>query len=436
MSSKLLAGLKKKMGANMLTADKAEAAVTHFIDTGSDLLNANISNKPNGGWPCRRIVELFGQESIGKTTLIYQGMKNCQDAGGIVLYCDVEQAISPEMMDNIGVNRSEVLLYRETALERIFEWLEARLIDIIELQPKKLEDQVPVLILLDSLAQMTIDQELELGYESNMNTSLMKAKLIGQSYRKITKLISEANACFVVINQLRDAPGQLGANAQTTPGGKATRFAASVRIMLKGQKVIEQFDPVDEKLFLEAKAKHKAKGGGALGAPKKPTSTIQIGCNVTAKVVKNKIGPPNRECNFDIIFMEGLNNATGLFDWGFGNHIIDKINNQNYGFAFDGPDYARFGKFKRSTFARVLEDADAHELFMKEASPKLYRVPVLHDIDKAEETEELKALEAKEAKEKEKEPKAKKEKLPLDIEEYEGDEDDDDGDLDDLLGED
>lgn len=391
MSNKLFQQLKKKMGSSMTTADGAEAVVTHFIDTGCDLLNANISNKPNGGWPCRRITEIFGQESIGKTTLIYEGMKNCQAAGGIVIYCDVEQAISPDMMQNIGVNMEEVLYCNEIELETIYAFLEKTLGDIIALQPKNPEEQFPVLILLDSLAQMTTKQELEMGYELNMNTALQKAKLLGQSYRKINGMISAANAAFIIINQLRDAPGQMG-NPTTTPGGKATKFAASVRVELKGKKNIEQFDPEDEKRYLEAKAKHKAKGGGALGAPKKPASTIQIGCSVTAKVVKNKIGPPLRECSFDIIFMEGIDNATGLFMWGVEvAHIIDKINNQNYGFAFDAPDYKQFGKFKKATFNEVLENPEAYAAFMKEASPRLYRKPIEYDVEAAEEAEEVKA---------------------------------------------
>jgi recombination protein RecA len=180
------------------------SAVTMWIPTGSTILDTTISNQPNGGWPAGRTVEIYGQESIGKSTLVYSGLANTQKMGGIAMYFDVEQAGSKEMMENNGVNLKQLIVSKLTSIEDIFGVLEKNLQTIIN--TKAYRDK-PVLICMDSLAQMTTDAELEAGYDHNMNISLKKAVQIGKALRKITPYLTQANACLIIINQLRDMPG-------------------------------------------------------------------------------------------------------------------------------------------------------------------------------------------------------------------------------------
>lgn len=175
-----------------------------WIPTGSATLDTVISNQPIGGWPCGRVVEVYGQEAIGKSTLAFQAMANCQRMGGIPIYFDIEQAGSRDMMKACGVDLNKTIISGLTSIEEIFAVMEQNLTTIIN--SKTYKDK-PIFVCLDSLAQMTTDSEVEAGFEANMNIALAKAKQIGKALRKIAPFLRKANACLYIVNQLRDKPG-------------------------------------------------------------------------------------------------------------------------------------------------------------------------------------------------------------------------------------
>lgn len=202
--AKLIAEQNSISPGAAIAGDEMFSAVKMWIPTGSTILDTIIANKPDGGWPAGRTVEIYGQESIGKSTLVFSGLANVQKMGGIAMYFDVEQAGSQEMMENNGVDLSRLIVSKLTSIEEIFKVLEKNLQTIIN--TKSYKDK-PVLVCMDSLAQMTTDAELEADYDFNMNINLKKAVQIGKALRKITPYLNEANACLIIINQLRDAPG-------------------------------------------------------------------------------------------------------------------------------------------------------------------------------------------------------------------------------------
>jgi recombination protein RecA len=187
-----------------VTGDDMFSDVKIWIPTGSCILDTIISNQPTGGWPCGRVVEVYGQEAIGKSTLAFQAMANCQKMGGIPIYFDVEQAGSRDMMQACGVDLSRTIISGLTSVEEIFAAMEQNLTTIINSKTYK---NKPIFICLDSLAQMSTDAEVEAGFEANMNIALAKAKQIGKGLRKISPFLRKANAVLYIVNQLRDKPG-------------------------------------------------------------------------------------------------------------------------------------------------------------------------------------------------------------------------------------
>jgi len=201
---KLIQEQNKLVPGSAAGGNEMFANVNTWISTGSMILDTIISNKQTGGWPAGRTIELYGEESIGKSTLVYAGMAGVQRLGGIAIYYDVEQAGSLEMMRANGVDPNRLIVSNLTSIEEIFKTLEATLTTIINTKEFKGK---PVYICLDSYAQMTTEAEVEAGYEFNMNISTKKAVQMGKALRKITPFLNKANACLVVINQTRDKLG-------------------------------------------------------------------------------------------------------------------------------------------------------------------------------------------------------------------------------------
>ena len=343
--AKLIAEQNSISPGAAIAGDEMFSAVKMWIPTGSTILDTIIANKPDGGWPAGRTVEIYGQESIGKSTLVFSGLANVQKMGGIAMYFDVEQAGSQEMMENNGVDLSRLIVSKLTSIEEIFKVLEKNLQTIIN--TKSYKDK-PVLVCMDSLAQMTTDAELEADYDFNMNINLKKAVQIGKALRKITPYLNEANACLIIINQLRDAPGVTYGDPTTTPGGKALKFAASVRIKLMGKTPVRVLDPITQEIYDNAVEEWynecevwKENGGGKTGAkkPAKPKKTdfkgseVTVGNDVTATLVKNKVGPPHREAEFRIIFTEGIIEEEAWFDYATKFKIIENENAFTYKFS-------------------------------------------------------------------------------------------------------
>lgn len=352
------------------------ASTKIWIPTGSSILDTIISNNPEvGGWPCGRMIEIFGQEAIGKSTLTFQAMANCQKMGGIPIYFDVEQAGSEDMMKACGVDLKRLIVSGLTSMEEIFQAMEANLTTIIN---NKAYNNKPVLIVLDSLAQMTTDSEIEADYDHNMNISTMKAKQVGKAYRKIMPFLRKANACLVIINQLRDKPGVMFGDPTTTTSGNATKFAATVRIKLLGKKPVTLPDPIAEAEWQRIsnafdQEMENWKNGGKQGPkPEKPKKQkgdeIIVGYDVVARTEKNKVGPPKREAEFRIQFAQGILEEYAWFDYAIKFGIIQETGKGVYCFV-DKSIYET--EFSKDEWVMILSDCSIHDTVRKEMVAKM-----------------------------------------------------------------
>lgn len=356
---------KVEPGAAVL-GDEMFAEVKMWISTGSSILDTIISNGKQGGFPCGRIVELYGEEAIGKSTLAYAGMAECQRQGGIPIFFDIEQAGAKNVMEACGVDLKRVVYSGLTEMEHIFEALEKNLQSIIA-NPRY--NDKPILIVMDSLAQMSTLQEVEGDYDHNMNMSLRKAQQLGKALRKIVPFLNKANACLVIINQQRDKPGIMFGDPKVTPGGNALKFAASVRIKLKGAAPIILMDPVVEAQYNEAMNQYDAaveryKAAGKLGAkPIKPKKEdfkgdkITIGYDVEAFTQKCKLAPPKRTANFRIMFGQGIIEEEAWFDYALKFGVIEEEGKKYKISAFAND----AGLFFSSQWLEVLADVELRE---------------------------------------------------------------------------
>jgi recombination protein RecA len=351
-----------------------------WVPTGSAILDTVISNQAIGGWPCGRVVEVYGQEAIGKSTLAFQAMANCQKMGGIPIYFDVEQAGSRDMMKACGVDMNRIIISGLTSIEEIFAAMEQNLTTIIN--SKTYKDK-PIFIVLDSLAQMTTDSEVDAGFENNMNIALAKAKQIGKALRKISPFLRKSNACLYIVNQMRDKPGVMFGDPTTTPGGNAVKFAASVRIKLQGKTPVVESDPFASREWERTVEAWNAecetwKSNGKVGEkpekPKKPKGDdIIVGYDVTARTDKNKVGPPRREAEFRIVFSQGIIEEDAWFDYSLKYNIIKKVS----GFEYEFVKHPGLGKFKRDAWTEMLSDVALHAEVKEIIVGKLIRSVIL-----------------------------------------------------------
>lgn len=359
-----------------VSGDEMFADIKIWVPTGSDTLDTIISNKETGGWPCGRIVEVYGEEAIGKSTLAFQGMANCQKMGGIPIFFDVEQAGAKEMMKACGVDMNRVIISGLTSVEEIFAAMEQNLTSIIS--NKAFKDK-PVFVVLDSLAQMSTDTETENDYANNMNIALAKAKQIGKAYRKIIPFLRKANACLYVVNQTRDKTGVSFGDPTTTPGGKATRFAASVRIRLLGKTPVVLPDPTVEKEWEKMLGTYNAelvvwKDNGKIGhKPEKPLKPkgdqIIVGYDVIARTDKNKVGPPKREAEFRIMFMQGVINEEAWFDYSLKFGLIREVSKAEYEFT----NHPELETFRRKQWLEHLAEENLYNEIKTGVISKLIR---------------------------------------------------------------
>lgn len=373
------------------------AAVNNWISTGSLILDTVISNKRTGGWPVGRTIELFGEESIGKSTLIYSGMAGVQKQGGVAIYYDVEQAGSKEMMQACGVNLGRIIISNSTSIEEIFKTLEATLNTIIG--TKELNGK-PVLICMDSYAQMSTDAEIESGYEFNMNVSTKKAVQMGKALRKITPVLNKANACLIVINQTRDKIGIAYGDPTTTPGGKALKFAASVRIKLTGKTPVKIMDPNIEREYRskvvewEEQCKIWKEKGGSKGTgeakPSKPLKPhgdeIIVGYDLIARTEKNKLAPPKREGEFRIVFLQGVVEEPAWLDYAIKFGIVDYVNSFTYKIV--DPRFADTKPFVREKWSETLADAELYDFVREGLKDGLIRSAASEPVEDNDEDED------------------------------------------------
>jgi recombination protein RecA len=247
------------------------------IPTGSIALDLCLGI---GGVPRGRIIEIYGPESSGKTTLAQHILAETQRMGGVVAYVDAEHALDPQYAAKCGVNVNDMLISQPDTGEQALE-----IVDVL------VRSGAVDAIVIDSVAALVPRAEIE-GDMGDSHVG-MQARLMSQALRKLTAAISRSNSLVVFINQLREKIGVVYGNPETTPGGKALKFYASVRLDIR---------PIDQ-----------IKQG-----------TESIGRRVRVKVVKNKVAPPFRVAEFDLMYNEGISKEGGLLDVGLELAILKK----------------------------------------------------------------------------------------------------------------
>ena len=274
-----LSQIQKDFGENaiMRLGDNVKMEVD-VIPTGNLLIDRALGV---GGFARGRIVEIYGPESSGKTTLTLTAIAQAQKAGGLAAFIDVEHALDPQYAARLGVNLDDLLVSQPSSGEEALQICEALV----------RSNSIDVIV-VDSVAALVTKQELE--GEIGDSTVGAQARLMSAALRKLTSFISKARAVCVFTNQIREKIGVMFGNPETTPGGRALKFYASVRVDIRR---IGQI---------------KASDGSVAGNRTK------------IKVVKNKVAPPFTECEFDIMYNEGISSVGSLLDLAMEYDIIQK----------------------------------------------------------------------------------------------------------------
>jgi len=259
-------------------AEDTPTDLTEWISTGSSLLDLAISNRANGGLPVGRITEITGMEASGKSLIAAHLLANTQKMGGLAVYIDTENAMNEDFLTAIGMDMGKMLYIQLEAVEDIFEVIENIILKVKESDKNRL-----VSIAVDSVAAATTKIEQAQDYDKE-GWATSKAIVLSKGMRKITQLIGRERVCLVFTNQLREKLGVMFGDKYTTSGGKAIQFHASCRLRLK------------------AAGQIKAKING---------KEQVIGIKTKAKVVKNRMGPPLREAEFNIYFESGIDDFGG-----------------------------------------------------------------------------------------------------------------------------
>lgn len=232
------------------------------------------------GVPRGRVVEIFGPESSGKTTLSLNITAQVQQKGGVAAFIDAEHAVDPAYAQKIGVKLEDLLISQPDSGEQALQ--------IVEML---IRSNAVDLIVVDSVAALAPQAEIE-GEIGDAHMGL-QARLMSQALRKLTGIISKSKTCLIFINQIREKIGVMFGNPETTPGGKALKFYSSMRLDIR-----------------------------RIGSLKKGEEVV--GNRVRVKVVKNKVAPPFRQAEFDILFEEGISRSSNLIDMGVETQVIEK----------------------------------------------------------------------------------------------------------------
>lgn len=272
----IIAQIEKSFGKGSIMTFKQKPLDMEFISTGSIALD----NALGGGIPKGRITEIFGPESSGKTTLTLHVIAEAQKNGGNCAFIDAEHALDPIYARKLGVRIEDLLISQpdtgEQALDIVDALIKSGAIDVI---------------VVDSVAALTPRAELE-GEMGDVHVGL-QARLLSQALRKITASVSKSHCVVIFINQIRMKIGVMFGNPETTTGGNALKFYSSIRLDIRRVGSLKDKEDV-------------------------------IGNQTRVKVVKNKVAPPFRQADFDIIYNEGISKLSEIIDIGANNKIIEK----------------------------------------------------------------------------------------------------------------
>lgn len=295
-------------GSIMRLGDKDALVAVPVIPTGSLALDAALGV---GGMPRGRVVEIFGPEAGGKTTLALHVIAEAQKKGGMAAFIDAEHALDAAYAQKLGVDVDNLLVSQPDSGDQA-----------LEIAQTLIRSSAVDLVVVDSVAALVPKQELE-GEMGDPQMGL-QARLMSQAMRKLKALVNKSHTCLIFINQLREKIGVMFGNPETTPGGRALKFYADVRVDIRRVAAIKEGDRI-------------------------------IGSHTRAKVVKNKLAAPFRQAEFDLIYGEGISREVDLIELGVRQGLLEKSGSW---YSFNGE---RIGQGRENTRLFLRENRDIRE---------------------------------------------------------------------------